>query len=73
MLSEIPVGKECEIFGVKDASSVFLQYLLQLSVSIGTKIKVLEKVPFDESMIIQIDNDAKATVSKKFTESLWVD
>jgi DtxR family Mn-dependent transcriptional regulator len=72
-LSEIEVGKTCRVAAVKDTSSVFLQYLLQLPVSIGTKIKVLDKIAFDGSLNIQIGKDIKTMVSKKFAESLLVD
>ncbi len=73
LLSEIEVGKTCRVAAVKDTSSIFLQYLLQLSINIGTKIKVLDKVAFDGSMSIQIGKDLKTMVSKKFAESLLVD
>ena len=72
-LSQMEVGKSCRVVAVKDTSSVFLQYLLQLSVSIGTKIKVLDKVAFDGSMSIQIGKDFTTAVSQKFAESLLVD
>lgn len=73
LLSEIEVGVTCRVAAVKDTSSVFLQYLLQLPVTIGTKIKVLDKIPFDGSLSIQIGKDIKTMVSKKFAESLLVD
>lgn len=73
LLSEIEVGKTCRVAAVKDTSSIFLQYLLQLSINIGTKIKVLDKVAFDGSISIQIGKDLKTMVSKKFAESLLVD
>ena len=73
LLSEIEIGKSCRVVAVKDTSSVFLQYLVQLSVNIGTKIKVLDIVPFDNSMLLQIGKEIKTTVSKKFAESLLVD
>ncbi len=72
LLSEIEAGKSCKVIAVKDSSSVFLQYLLQLSVSIGTKIKVLDKVPYDGSLQIQIGKDIKTNVSLKFAESIFV-
>lgn len=72
LLSEIEVCKTCQVTAVKDTSAVFLQYLEQLSIKIRTKIKVLEKIPFDGSMTIQIEKDVKTTVSKKFAESLFV-
>ena len=73
LLSEIEIGKSCRVVAVKDTSSVFLQYLEQLSVKIGTKIKVLDIVPFDNSMLLQIGKEIKTTVSKRFAESLLVD
>jgi DtxR family transcriptional regulator, Mn-dependent transcriptional regulator len=72
LLSQIEEGKTCQVNAVKDTSAVFLQYLEQLSIKIGTKIKVLEIIPFDNSMVIQVEKDVKTTVSKKFTESLFV-
>lgn len=72
LLTEIEAGKTCQVTAVKDTSAVFLQYLEQLSIKIGTKIKVLEKIPFDGSMVVQVGKDVKTTVSKKFSESLFV-
>lgn len=72
LLSEIEKGKTCQVTAVKDTSAVFLQYLEQLSIKIGTKIKVLEKVPFDGSMVVQIGKDVKTSVSKKFADNLMV-
>ena len=73
LLSEVDVGKTCSVAAVKDTSAIFLQYLEQLSVSIDTKIKVLDKIIFDGSMSIQIEKDIKTTVSKKFADSLLVE
>jgi DtxR family transcriptional regulator, Mn-dependent transcriptional regulator len=72
-LSEIEIGKSCRVAAIKDTSSLFLQYLQQLPVGIGTKIKVLDKIDFDGSMSVQIGRDIKTMVSKKFADSLLVD
>jgi len=72
LLSNIEVGKTCRVAAVTDTSAVFLQYLHQLSVSIGVEIKVEDKIAFDNSMIITIGHDLRTTVSRKFTESLLV-
>lgn len=71
-LSEIEIGKTCRVSAVKDTSPMFLQYLQQLTVNIGTKIKVLDRVPYDGSLSIQIGKDIKTKVSEKFAESLLV-
>ena len=72
LLSEIETGKSCQVTAVRDTSAVFLQYLEQLSIKIGTKIKVIEKIPFDGSMVVQIGKDVRKTVSKKFADNLMV-
>ncbi len=73
LLSEIEIGKSCRVVAVKDTSSAFLQYLEQLSISIGTKIKIVDIIPFDNSMLLLIGKDLRTMVSKKFAESLLVD
>ncbi len=72
LLSEIQDGKTCQVTAIKDTSGVFLQYLEQLQIRIGTKIKVLEKIPFDHSMVIQIGKGNANTVSSKLADSLLV-
>jgi len=73
LLSEIEIGKTCRVAAVKDTSTIFLQYLHQLSVGIGTKVKVIDKIIFDGSLEIQIGREVKTIVSKKFAESLLMD
>ena len=72
LLAEIAEGKSCKVVAVKDTSPSFLQYLKKLEIGIGTKITLLEKIPFDNSIIIMIGKNSKATVSKIFAENLLV-
>lgn len=71
-LSELEDGEVCTVVSVKDTSKTFLQYLLRLNVGIGTTIKLVDHIDFDDSLNILIDEKEKATVSKKFAESLFV-
>lgn len=71
-LSDVKAGSTCAVVAVKDTSSEFLQYLLKLSISIGTQIKLVEKIPFDQSLVININNGEKTTVSQKFSENILV-
>lgn len=72
-LSDIPVGVTCKVVAVKDTSPVFLQYLQQLGVNIHTKIKVVDRIEFDDTLVIKIGKDPNKAVSKKFADSLLVD
>ena len=72
LLAEIPEGKSCRVVAVKDTSPSFLQYLKKLDIGIGTKITIMEKIPFDNSIIITAGKNLKTTVSKIFAENLLV-
>lgn len=71
LLSDKQIGEHCEMVAVKDTSVQFLQYLKQLSVEIGTKLSIKDKVSFDSSLVISIDGNI-TTVSEKFAKSIFV-
>ena len=71
-LAEMEPGKPCQVVAVKDTSTAFLQYLQQLKIGIGTRLQVTEIIPFDGSLAIVIGKNEKATVSKKFADSILV-
>ncbi len=72
LLAEITEGKSCKVVAVKDTSPAFLQYLKKLEIGIGTKITLVEKISFDNSIVIMIGKNVKTTVSKIFAENLLV-
>ena len=71
-LADMKVETECRVAAVRDTSSPFLQYLLKLGIGIGTQIKVLEKIDFDQSVVISINDREKTTVSQKFSENILI-
>ncbi|MET3113368.1 DtxR family Mn-dependent transcriptional regulator [Pedobacter sp. CG_S7] len=72
VLSDLKPGDTCIVVAVKDTSILFLKYLEKLGVNIGTQIKVIEKVPFDSSLLLTIEDQEPRNVSIKFSESLFV-
>ncbi len=72
LLSDIPEGQNCHVVGVIDSSTLFLQYLQQVNISLGTKIKVLEKIAFDSSLVISLKKGEQISVSKKFSDNVHV-
>lgn len=72
LLSEIEVGANCQLVGVKDSTSDFLQYLQHIEVGIGTKIKVIERFAFDNSLVVSFKKGQQTTVSKKFADNVLV-
>lgn len=50
------------VIGVNDSSTLFLKYLNKLGISLGTKIQVIEKIPFDGSIEIKIDESPTSVI-----------
>ncbi|MES1181538.1 MAG: metal-dependent transcriptional regulator [Flavobacterium sp.] len=71
-LSEIPAGQTCKIVAVKDSSALFLRHLMQLGLTISSKIKVIERMAFDNSVIIQHEKGKQLTLSNKLAENLFI-
>lgn len=72
-LANVKDGVTYRVAAVKDTSSAFLQYLLKLNIGIGTSIRLVEKIPFDNSLVISISGKENTTVSQKFGENILVD
>jgi DtxR family transcriptional regulator, Mn-dependent transcriptional regulator len=71
-LEEVEIGRTCQVVGVKDSSTAFLQYLKQLNVGIGTSIQIQERITYDDSLIIKIEEILTTTVSNRFGKSILV-
>lgn len=71
-LADVKTGTSCKVAAVRDTSSPFLQYLLKLGIGIGTPIQVLEKIEFDQSLVIRINEQDDTTVSQRFSESILI-
>jgi DtxR family Mn-dependent transcriptional regulator len=55
-LNELQAGRKGKVMGVTLDEKLFLDYLTQLNISIGTKIELLEKISFDQSLSVKIEN-----------------
>lgn len=71
LLSDAKKGKEYKIIGIKDSSDSFLQYLDSLKINIQTKIKIVEKMTYDNSILLEI-NGVSNTLSAKVSSNLFV-
>lgn len=71
-LSESPVHKKAVVRSVKEGSPSFLQYLSKIGIYIGAKVMILEKIDFDRSLEVQIDNKGRAFLSRDVAENLLI-
>lgn len=70
-LADAEVGRTFMVAAVKDSSSEFLQYLMQLHITLSTPIKVIKKIEFDNSIQIVV-NKKEITVSEKFAQHILI-
>ena len=71
-ISKSEVNSEGIIVAVKNSSSPFLQYLDKIGVYIGAKVKVVDKIDFDGSNEILIDNKQKFSISKEVADNILI-
>jgi DtxR family transcriptional regulator, Mn-dependent transcriptional regulator len=71
-LSESPVNKKAVVRSVKDGSPSFLQYLSKIGIYIGAKIVIMDKIEFDSSLEVQIDNKTRVFISRDAAQNLLV-
>lgn len=63
-LNEMNIDQSGQIVAVKDSSAAFLKYLDKVGAYIGARIKILDKVEFDGSMEILVDQKKPLFMSK---------
>ncbi len=64
-------GDRVKVIAVGEDSSLFLEYLDKLNINIGTEIRIIDKISYDLSMQIIIDNQVVA-ISKNVSEKIYV-
>ncbi|MGB0884139.1 MAG: FeoA domain-containing protein, partial [Flavobacteriales bacterium] len=65
------IGAEHQLIGVLSEASEFLNYLNVLGLDIGSSFKILDKITFDDSLIIEHNTEQKQ-LSSKATKQLIV-
>lgn len=71
-LNEMEIDRTGQIVAVKDSSASFLRYLDKVGAYIGARIKVLDKVEFDGSVEILVDQKKTLFMSKDVAANIMV-
>ena len=72
LLNKLKINEKAVIVGVKDHSNKFLQYLDSVNLVLGSKLKIMEHIEYDNSMLILINNKENLMVSQKVSNNLYV-
>lgn len=70
-LNKLKIGEEGVFVEVKDDSDTFLKYLTKSNLTIGAKIKVVDKEEFDNSFKIEIDK-IQSNISENIIKNLYL-
>jgi len=71
-LSEMHKGQKGSLVGVKEHNSDFLQYLNSQNIKLGTIISVLDTVPFDKSMQVELDSKRNILITALVAQNLLI-
>lgn len=71
-LNEMEINQTGQIVAVEDSSAAFLRYLDKVGAYIGARIKILDKVEFDGSVEILVDQKKTIFMSKDVSSNILV-
>lgn len=71
-IAALTAGEAGTIAGVKEHSSVFLQYLEKMDLVIGKKISVKEVIAYDETVVVTIENNQKINIGKEAAQNILI-
>ncbi|HET6243428.1 MAG: metal-dependent transcriptional regulator [Bacteroidetes bacterium] len=60
------------IVGVKDHSTQFLKYLEGIHLLLGTKVKIIKKFEYDDSILVSTGDNREIIVSNKVSRNLYI-
>ncbi len=72
LLSDVIIHQKVIIAGVLTHNPDFLQFLDRLGLHIGTEIEIMEKIPFDDSMLIHLKQNKEAIINRSVTNNILV-
>lgn len=70
-LIECQPGVNCKIVRVHDKNTELMNYLSRIGLTLNKKIRVLQKLSFDNSLIIKADG-SEYTLSEKISDNIFV-
>ena len=71
-ISDLHQDQNGMISGVSEHSSVFLKLLEKIGLTLGTKIRVAERIEFDGSIMLIVNDHAERTISREVAKNILV-
>jgi DtxR family transcriptional regulator, Mn-dependent transcriptional regulator len=71
-LGELEIGAIGKIVAVQDISASFLQYLNKVGIYIGAKVEIIDRIAYDGSLEVKLDDQKNIAMSKEVTKNIFV-
>lgn len=71
-LSEATIGIEGKVLGLQEDSSAFLKYLDKLGIEIGTRLKIKDRISFDQSVELELKKGKTLLVSAEVARNILI-
>ena len=71
-IAEVPVNSKGIVVAVNNDDTLLLQHLDSLNIKLGSRIAILERMDFDGSVSVSIDEGTKQFLSKAVAENLMI-
>lgn len=71
-LAQLEKSERGVVVGVKEHSKAYLNYLDQLNLVLGSEVFIEDKVEFDSSMKVKINNKEIVAISNQATKNLYI-
>lgn len=72
LVADLLPGEQGQLMAVKNTSPSFLQYLDKVGLKLGSGIEVLDKITFDNSLEVRINQDKVVMLSPEVGRNLFV-
>jgi DtxR family Mn-dependent transcriptional regulator len=72
LLSEMDINDAGVVVGVNDSQPLFLQYLDKMGISLGSNIRIIDKILFDNSFEISLDDKKNLLISSEVSRNIFL-
>lgn len=72
LLADMEINDAGVVAGVNDSQPLFLQYLDKMGIFLGAKVKVVDKIPYDNSLEINIENKKNIMISNDVSKNIFL-
>ncbi len=73
LLADLAPGESGTLAAVKNTSAPFLQYLDKVGLPLGARVRVLDKVAFDNSLEVRVNEGRAISISAEVSRNLFLE